>query len=268
MFALTIASPKGGVGKTTVALNLGYALARRGWRTVVVDTDPQGAIALSLSKNLTRLPGVAEYAAQLAPAARLVVDTKLPELKLIPVGRVAVDDAVGFGAALADGRALQDLVADLEGRHDVIVFDTPSGFVGPTVGALRASDGAIGVVQAEPIAARSALRVFEMIRALEEGGSPVRLLGLLVTMLQARDTHSLEVAEELWKSLPSETVLEMSIPRDPIFLEASAAGVPVGLLSRRAPPAALLFEQLAAEVEQRAPLAGKDETDGPISLVD
>ncbi len=268
MFALTIASPKGGVGKTTIALNLGYALARRGWRTVVVDTDPQGAIALSLSKNLTRAPGLAEYAAQIAPAARLVVTTKLPDLKLVPVGRVAVDDAVGFGNALADGQVLDNLVTDLEDQHDVILFDTPSGFVGSTVGALRVSDGAIGVVQAEPIAARSALRMFEMIRALNEGGSSVRLLGLLVTMLQARDTHSLEVAEELWKSLPGEVVLELSIPRDPIFLEASAAGVPVGLLSRRAPPAALLFEQLAAEVEQRAPLTAKDTDDGPISLVD
>lgn len=268
MFALTIASPKGGVGKTTIALNLGYALARRGWRTVVVDTDPQGAIALSLTKNLTRAPGLAELAAQLAPLGRLLVRTKLPELELLPVGRVAVDDAVGFGQALADGRKLRHLVDELSRTHDLVIFDTPSGFVGPTLGALLVSDGAVGVVQAEPIAARSALRMFELLRALNERGARVRMLGLLVTMLQAREVRSLEVAEDLWKTLPADAVLELSIPRDPVFLEASAAGVPVGLLSRRAPPAAILFDQLAAEIEQRAPLISKDAHDGPISLLD
>ncbi len=67
MFGLTIASQKGGVGKTTVALNLSYALARRGWRTLLVDTDPAGAIGLSLTKKLSQAPGLAEQRPGSAP---------------------------------------------------------------------------------------------------------------------------------------------------------------------------------------------------------
>jgi hypothetical protein len=69
MLALTITSQKGGVGKTTVALNLGFALARRGWRTLLVDADPAGAIGLSLTRKVADAPGLAELARDGGPAA-------------------------------------------------------------------------------------------------------------------------------------------------------------------------------------------------------
>lgn len=268
LIGLTIASPKGGVGKTTVALNLGFSLARRGWRTLVVDTDPQGAIGLSLSKQISKAPGLAEYANRLAPIGKLAVQTKLRELMLLPVGRVAAEDTMGFNAALADGAVLKTLVKDMGTRTDVVLFDTPSGFGGSTMGALRASSRALCLVQAEPIAARSVLRIFEVIAALQEQGAEVQLAGFLLTMLQTRDSSSLSVAEEMWKNLPSHLVLDVTIPRDPVFLQASAAGVPVGLLRRRPPPVSMVFDQLAADLETKLSLANKDGNDAPISLVD
>jgi chromosome partitioning protein len=268
MVAFTIASQKGGVGKTTVALNLAHALARRGWRTLVVDTDPQGAIGLSLSKKLSSSPGLLEYASQASALSKLIVKTKLKELMLLPVGRVPPDDAMGFQSSLADGDVFQALHADLDDQVDIVMYDTPSGFGGATLGALRVSAFAVCPVQAEPIAARSVLTIFDVLGSLRDRGAVVQLAGVLLTMLQTKDRSSLAVAEDLWKRLPGNLIFETTVPRDAAFLEASAAGVPVGLLRRRPPPVAMIFDQLAAEVEARTHLEVTDSNEAPIALVD
>lgn len=268
MVALTIASQKGGVGKTTVALNLAFSLARRGWRTLIVDVDPAGAIGLSLTKRLSEAKGLAEYASQVSPLSGLLVQTKLPELSILPAGRVAPEDGMGFQAVLNDGAILQRLQNEVRSRFDIVVFDTPSGFGGATIGALKVSRHVVCPVQAEPIAARSVLRILDLVGALREAGAGVELTGFLMTMLQSRDDSSLAVAEDLWRTLPGELVFETTIPRDGAFLEASASGVPVGLLRRRAPPVSLVFDQLAAEYENRTGLSDKEAADEPIALVD
>ena len=269
MLVFTVASQKGGVGKTTVALNASFALARRGWRTLVVDTDPAGAVGLSLTRRMAEAPGLAEYVGRTRALRDVMVQTKLRELSILPVGRVQVEDAMGFQNLLADGAVLGRFLAELQDRFDLVVFDTPSGFSGSTLGAMRVSRHVICPVQAEPIAARSAVRILEVIGAMRERGAHVGLLGFLVTMLQNGDASSMAVAEDLWRSLPKELILDTTVPRDGAFLEASAAGVPVGLLRRRAPPAALIFDQLAAELEARAGLsASREGQDEPIALVD
>ncbi|MFV1994398.1 MAG: ParA family protein, partial [Verrucomicrobiales bacterium] len=86
MRVLTITSQKGGVGKTTVAINLAYSLARRGWRTLLVDTDPQGAVGLSLSRRARECRGFYDALEGRATAHEAVLETRLPELKIMPAG--------------------------------------------------------------------------------------------------------------------------------------------------------------------------------------
>lgn len=265
---ITVTSHKGGVGKTTVALNLAYALARRGWRTLLIDTDPAGAIGYSLSKRLAKAPGLFEYVRARAPVSELLVETRLNELALMTAGQVSPLDAAGFQTALSDGGALAQLNAELESDFDLVIFDTPSGFTGSTLGALRASRWSVCPVQSEPIAARGVLKILELFQELRGRKVEVELAGIVVTMLQQSDPSSLAVAQDLWKQLPPKLLFSTNIPRDAAFLEASAAGVPVGLLRRRTPPVALVFDQLAAELEARAGLSGLEDKNEPIALVD
>jgi chromosome partitioning protein len=264
--AVAVASQKGGVGKTTVALNLAHAWARRGLATILVDVDPQGAIGLSLSKRLSQAPGLYDWM-QGRALDTLLVRTRVDTLTLLPVGRMPATESQRFAAQLEDGRLLGRLADGLR-AFDVVLFDTPSGFGGATLGALRASRWVLTPVQAEPIAARTLMRTVETVGALRREGAQLDLAGILVTMVQSEDPSSDAIADDLVRTVPSHFMLKSRIPRDPLLLQASSAGVPVGLLKKYPPPVALAFDQLAAELEARLGLRGKERDDAPITLVD
>ncbi len=269
MQSVCVASQKGGVGKTTVALNLAYALAQQGSRVLLVDTDPQGAIGLSLRSRSGKGggPGLAGFIGGAMRLDEVVIQTKLPGLHLLPIGPLAIQDSHGFAVHLADGRELARLKA-LAGSdgYDFLLFDTPAGFGGITLGALRAADWVLSTLQAEPIAMRSFPQLLELLGALHRDGMAAQLLGVVLTMVQMRNRTSSSVAEEAWTRMPEDVVFDTTVPRDPVFLEASAQGVPLGLLRNRPPPLAALFDQLAQEVQVRVGHSEGGEDEGPISL--
>jgi chromosome partitioning protein len=265
MKVLTVVSQKGGVGKTTLSLNLAFGFARRGHRVLLADVDPQGAIGLSLSR-LQHTDGLAGFVGRQLPLDKCLLKTRLPELDLLPMGNIAVVDSQAFAARMEDGGELGRLVAEASVAHDLLVLDTPSGFGGATMGALRVGDGCVSPLQAEPLALRSARQLLEVIGALREEGAAIEFSGFALTMLDLRNDDSLGVAAEAWSGFPTEAILQTNIPRDPIFLKASSAGVPVGLLSRNPPPVAALFDQLAQELEPRLGFRKDEGDDEPISL--
>ncbi|MEO1231246.1 MAG: ParA family protein [Myxococcota bacterium] len=267
MHVFAVASQKGGVGKTTVALNLAFAFAQRGWPTLIVDTDPLGAIGLSLAKRVIQSPGLADCISGQARVDESILQTKLRELRVLTAGQIAATEAMRLHQRLEDGRALASVLE--ETAFEVVIIDTPSGFVGATLGALRNADQVICPVQAEPVAARTMLKIFDVLGELRGEGSRVELAGFLLTMAQAQDATSAAIIEDLRAKVPEELVLPALVPRAPCFLEASGAGVPVGLLRRRPPPEAHIFDHLAEELERRSPLRGRAEAvDGPIPLLD
>lgn len=264
MKVIATASQKGGVGKTTLVLNLGYAMARMGWRTVVVDCDPQGAIGHSLTRKVAKSAGLFEVFNGQCEVSDAVIETRLKELSLLPVGKVDVRQVSWFRGQLSLGN-LTHTLSELAG-YDVVLLDTP-GSMGPsTLGILQVSDYVLAPVQAEPIAVRTIPQLLEALGWLRESGSTLRILGFVLTMVAANDPSSEAVVAEYQRLFPSHVTFRTRIPRDPIFLKASAAGVPVGLLSRKPPPAAKLFSALAEEIETRIDIGILDE--GPISLVD
>ena len=121
-------------------------------------------------------------------------------------------------------------------------------------------------VQAEPIAVRSIPQILDAVAWVRETGNAIRLLGFVVNMVAHKDPSSEAVVAEIHRLFPGGLIFQTAIRRDPIFLKASTAGVPLGLLSRRAPPAAQYFGRLANEIESRLQLEHAD--DGPISLLD
>ena len=255
------------MGKTTLSLNLAYALATRGHRTLLVDTDPQGAIGHSLARRSGQFRGLANYLQDGRPLAEMTVPTRRPELRLLLLGTLEVADLDDFVARMADGNPLARVLEDAEGQFDVAVLDTPSGLSGVTGGVLRQSSHLLCPLQAEPLALRSAGQMLEMVSLLRTQGIALELAGFVLSMVQARNEQSLAVAREIWSSFPPEFVLETTLPRHASFLTATASGVPVGLLGKNAPALAGIFDQLAAELEPRLGLQPETADDGPIDLL-
>jgi chromosome partitioning protein len=248
---LVIASQKGGVGKTTVALNLAVAFAERGRRTLLTDLDPQGAIGLSLAKGDTELAGIAELLSGIVSAPEAVVATRLAGLSLLPRGRLDATDVESFEAAVAQPGALDEALTACEKGCDVVILDTPSGLGRVTSAALSAAHFVIIAFQTESLALRSmgqALAVVEHIQATRNPG--LRLVGILPTLVERERAGSHGVLSEIWNSFPDS--LETVVPRSESFARASSLGIPVGFLGGDAGgPEARRFDLLADEIEGR-----------------
>ncbi len=269
MALLAVVSQKGGVGKTTVALNLSYALARRGWKTLVMDVDPLGAVGLSVQGANRRGQGLLAHLEGRIGLQEAILQTHLPELAVLPVaGAAGLPSDPEQDQLLADRDKMGRVFDSLRPLYDLVVVDTPSGLQGPAAVALELADHALVPLQAEPLALRSITQLLNRLGQLRERGARVEVVGFVVSMLNSRSDVSLTVAQESWSTLPPELVLNGFVPRDPAFLKASAYGVPIGLLSRRPPPVAAVFDQIAAELEPRLGLLREESADEPISLLD
>jgi chromosome partitioning protein len=246
---LAIASPKGGSGKTTLALNLAVTLARLDYRVVLVDGDVNGDILSAIDARGKARAGTFDVLMGNASIDDALLGTVMPNFKIMPAWGATLPDP---SLTLHDHAAQwSELLASLEARHDFVIVDTPSGMLGVSHLILQSATHVLGVLQAEVMAQRSFAMFAQGLDALPANARP-RVLGVVLNMVQPSHPVSVSVLQRACSSLPKAWLFETSIPRSPVFLEASEIGLPLRMLDERSPPAvAWLFEMLATEAIER-----------------
>lgn len=251
---LAVVSQKGGVGKTTTAINLAAALARRGTKTLLIDADPQGSVRYGLGLNAaTTRVGLSDYLAGTHEMNEVVRTTNLPWLRVVSAGSVsesASHDA--YQRNLAESPRTAELFERARDRGYAVIVDTPPG-LGPVVHrVLACSQHVLIPLQCEPLALQTTTQILRGIRASLAENPSLALDGILLTMVEPGNPASERVAAYVREQLPRGLVLDMVVPRTAASIDAFAAGQPLVL---RTPddPGAQAYRALAAQ------LAGKME---------
>jgi len=249
---VAVCSPKGGVGKTTIALNLAVSLAQREVKTILVDADINGD-QLALLDARDRVPlGVYDILDRPEALDQALRATASPHLRLLPASGPEVSAGVLEGREQAEG--WRKVLEAVGARADIALVDCPAGMFGVTREVLGAVSHVIGVFQSEVVAQRSFAMFSRGLAALPPGRRPT-LLGVVVNMFQRRSGPSVEAFQAFCDEADRHHLFETMIPRSEAFAEASLAGQPLRFSEGAAPsPVAWLFDMLADEIFTRSGL--------------
>jgi chromosome partitioning protein len=253
MIRIAVANQKGGVGKTTTAINLATALAAIGWRVVLVDLDPQGnaSTGLGVSASQRRLSSY-ELLIGSASAADAAIATRVPRLDLIPA-TVDLSGAEVEMVGLSDrAHRLNRTLDDAKGRWDICLIDCPPSLGLLTVNALVAARHLLVPLQSEFFALEGLSQLLQTVERIRAAFNPqLSILGVALTMFDRRNNLSQAVADDVRACLGN-AVFDTVVPRNVRLSEAPSHGLPALIYDLRCPGSAA-YVRLARELIGRLP---------------
>lgn len=247
---ISVTNQKGGVGKTTSAVNIAYYLAKRGKKTLLVDFDPQGNATSGLGVDKQSLEATMT---DVILENKLMVDIILPtdhkNLYLAPATSHLANTEVELAQANRRFTRLKNAIETLP-TYDYVIIDSPPSLSLLTVNGLIAARYVLLPVQAEFYALEGLGQLLETMKLVRKSMNPtLDLLGVLPTMVDGRTTLSGQVHEEIKKHFPGK-VFKTTIPRNIRLAEAPSHGLPVGAYDKFS-KGARAYKAVTKEVMER-----------------
>ncbi|HZK05642.1 MAG TPA: AAA family ATPase [Actinomycetaceae bacterium] len=226
---IAMCNQKGGVGKTTTAINAGAALAEYGRKVLIVDFDPQGAASAGLGINANELDETI-YTLLMTPRSdirEVVQHTKVGGLDIVPANIDLSAAEVQLVGEVAREQALMRVLRPVMDDYDVIIIDCQPSLGLLAVNALTAAHGVIIPLEAEFFALRGVALLIETIEKVQDRLNPkLRIDGIVATMVDFRTLHSREVIDSVQQAF-GDQLLDTKIARTVKFPDATVAAEPI-----------------------------------------
>lgn len=229
---ISVTNQKGGVGKTTSAINVAYYLAKMGKRTLLLDFDPQGNATSGLGVDKQQLAGtMTDVILEQKTLQEVIIPTEFENLSLAPSTPELANGEVQMAGLERKFTRLRNALANGP-DFDYVIIDSPPSLSLLTVNGLIAARYVLLPVQAEFYALEGLGQLLETMKLIRKGLNPtLDLIGVLPTMVDSRTSLSQQVLAEITKHFPAK-VFATTIPRNVRLAEAPSHGVPIGIYDR------------------------------------